>query len=192
MQVPCCPQRQEAQLLHLRSDRFFFQKSLQSQTYPIVRIWTARATARGPHLCGDLYDVIGRLEVGVGTSSWCWGLMGLPKFDKLKFDNFPQNLKLEVTFWHWASNLTLEVIFGGSRWLICNHMAFHWSLWFSSALWWNNLDSYSDNIHGNFWKIPFKADFTHLRVISKPLVTMWAIVIWIWPCEPKKSSGLLK
>ena len=72
--------------------------ALQSQTYPIVRIWTARATARGPHLCGDLYDVIGRLEVGVGTSSWCWGLMGLPKFDKLKFDNFPQNLKLEVTF----------------------------------------------------------------------------------------------
>ena len=124
----------------------FFQKSLQSQTYPIVRIWTARATARGPHLCGDLYDVIGRLEVGVGTSSWCWGLMGLPKFDKLKFDNFPQNLKLEVTFWHWASNLTHELIFGGTGWLICNYMAFHWSLCFSCALWWKNLDSYSDNI----------------------------------------------
>ena len=92
----------------------FFQKSLQSQTYPIVRIWTARATARGPHL----NDVIGRLEVGVGTSSWGWGLMGIPKFDKHKFDNFPQNLKLEVTFWHWASNLTHELIFGGTGWLL--------------------------------------------------------------------------
>ena len=40
------------------------------------------------------------------------------------------------------------------------------------------------SIHGNFWIIPIKADFTHLRVIKKPLVIMWSMGIWevtIWP-----------
>ena len=40
--------------------------------------------------------------------------------------------------------------------------------------------------------ISFTADFTHLRVMKKPLVILWSIGIWEMTIQAKKTIGLLK
>ena len=60
-----------------------------------------------------------------------------------------QNLTSDIKFWRRVSNLTFKVIAWCTGWL-CYNMAFCWSLRFSSALWWKDLDPYSDDL-GHIW-----------------------------------------
>ena len=75
-------------------------------------------------------------------------------FDVKGFDTVSGRI-YDVKIWRLTSNsdmglISLQKSVWCTGWLICNYMAFHRTLRFSSACWWNDLDPYSDNI-GHTW-----------------------------------------